>query len=69
MGHVVVATGFNREVACLNGMAGIVAVAGGGDPIALRQRIEAAAAGAAGIVSFGMTGATFPIRAALRWRG
>lgn len=55
--HVVVATGFNREVACLRGVAGIVAVAGGGDPVALRTRIEQAAAGAAGIVSFGMTGA------------
>ncbi len=56
-GHVVVATGFNREVACVAGLAGIVPVAGGGDPVALRRRIEAAAAGAAGIVSFGMTGA------------
>jgi len=57
MGHVVVATGFNREVACVSGMAGIVAVAGGGDPVLLRKRIETAAAGASGIVSFGMTGA------------
>ncbi len=56
-GHVVVATGFNREVACVSRLAGVVPVAGGGDPVALRQRIEAAAAGAAGIVSFGMTGA------------
>ncbi len=56
-GHVVVATGFNREVACLRGIAGVVAVAGGGDPMALRARIEATAAGARGIVSFGMTGA------------
>ena len=56
-GHVVVATGFNREVACVAPLAGIVAVAGGGDPVGLRGRIEAAAAGAAGIVSFGMTGA------------
>ena len=55
--HVVVATGFNREVACLTGIKGIVAVAGGGDPVALRRRIESAAAGASGIVSFGMTGA------------
>lgn len=55
--HVVVATGFNREVACLRGISGIVAVAGGGDPVALRTRIEQAAAGASGIVSFGMTGA------------
>ena len=55
---VIVATGFNREVACVEGMAGIVAVAGGGDPAALRTRIEAAAGrGASGIVSFGMAGA------------
>ena len=56
-GHVVLATGFNREVACVAGLAGVVPVAGGGDPVALRRRIEAAAAGAAGIVSFGMCGA------------
>lgn len=56
-GHVVLATGFNREVACVRGLAGVVAVAGGGDPVALRSRIEAAAAGAGGIVSFGMAGA------------
>ncbi|QJU57516.1 hopanoid-associated phosphorylase [Sphingomonas sp. AP4-R1] len=56
-GHVVLATGFNREVACVAGLAGVVPVAGGGDPVALRARIEAAARGAAGIVSFGMTGA------------
>jgi hypothetical protein len=56
-GHVVVATGFNREVACLAGIDGVVPVAGGGDPDALRRRIEAARPGAVGIVSFGMTGA------------
>ena len=56
-GHVVVATGFNREVACVSGLAGVVPVAGGGDPVGLRVRLERAAAGAAGIVSFGMTGA------------
>ena len=56
-GHVVLATGFNREIACVRGLAGVVPVAGGGDPVALRARIEAAAAGAAGVVSFGMTGA------------
>lgn len=55
--HVVLATGFNREVACVRGLAGVVPVAGGGDPVALRRRIEAAAAGAGGIVSFGMAGA------------
>ena len=57
MSHVVLATGFNREVACVRGLVGVVPVAGGGDPVALRRRIEAAAAGASGIVSFGMAGA------------
>ncbi len=56
MSHVVVATGFNREVATLR-QPGIVVVAGGGDPVGLRTGIERAAAGAAGIVSYGMTGA------------
>jgi uridine phosphorylase len=54
--HVVVATGFNREVATLR-QSGIVVVAGGGDPIGLRAKLEQAAAGAAGIVSYGMAGA------------
>ena len=54
--HVVVATGFNREVATLR-QSGIVVVAGGGDPVGLRAQIELAAAGAAGIVSYGMSGA------------
>ncbi len=56
-GHIVVATGLNREAACLRGQTGIVTVAGGGDPVALRRRIEAAAPGARGIVSFGLAGA------------
>ena len=55
-GHIVVATGFNREVATLR-QSGIVVVAGGGDPVGLRVKIERAAAGAAGIVSYGMSGA------------
>ena len=55
-GHVVVATGVNREVATLR-QSGIVVVAGGGDPASLRTKIERAAAGAAGIVSYGMSGA------------
>jgi len=54
--HVVVATGFNREVATLR-QSDIVVVAGGGDPVGLRRNLEAAAANAAGIVSYGMTGA------------
>ena len=55
-GHVVVATGFNREVATIR-QGGVVVVAGGGDPVGLRQRIERAAAGAGGIMSYGMCGA------------
>lgn len=55
-GHVVVATGVNREVATLR-QSGIIVVAGGGDPVSLRTKIEQAAAGAAGIVSYGMSGA------------
>lgn len=55
-GHVVVVTGFNREVATIR-QAGVVAIAGGGDPVGLRVRLEQAAAGAAGIMSYGMCGA------------
>jgi adenosylhomocysteine nucleosidase len=55
-GHVLVAPGFNREVATLR-QSGIVVVAGGGDPVGLRVKIEAAAAGASGILSYGMSGA------------
>ena len=55
-GHVVVATGVNREVATIR-QRGVVVVAGGGDPVGLRARIERAAAGAAGIMSYGMCGA------------
>ena len=56
MNHVVVATGFKHEAATLR-QAGIVVVASGGDPIALRAKIEQAAKGAMGIVSYGMAGA------------
>lgn len=56
-GHVVVATGVYREARCLRGLVGVVPVVGGGDPVALRRRIEAVAEGAAGIASFGMAGA------------
>lgn len=56
-GHVVVATGVKREAACLRGLAGVIAVVGGGDPVALRRRIETAAEGASAIASFGMAGA------------
>lgn len=56
-GHVLVVAGLTREVSCLRGLAGVVPVTGGGAPVALRTRIEAVAAGAGGIVSFGMAGA------------
>ena len=55
-GHVVVATGVNREAATLR-QHGIVVVAGGGDAVGLRAGLERAAAGAAGVISFGMCGA------------
>lgn len=55
-GHVVVATGFNREVETIH-QPGVVVVAGGGDPLSLRRKLEQAAAGAAGIASYGMAGA------------
>ena len=55
-GHVVVATGFDREAATIR-QSGVFVVAGGGDPAGLRTRLERAAAGAAGIMSFGMCGA------------
>ena len=56
LGHVVVATGFNREVATIR-QSGVVVVAGGSNPVGLRARIEQATAGAAGIMSYGMCGA------------
>ena len=49
-------TGFNRERALVAGP-GLVTIAGGGDEATLGSRIEAAAEGAIGIVSFGLTGA------------
>jgi len=55
-GHVVVATGFNREVATI-ARPGVVAIAGGGAPDRLRAALERAAAGARGILSYGLTGA------------
>ena len=56
MSHVVVATGFNREAATIR-QPGVIVIPGGGDAIGLRARLEQAAAGAAGLISFGMTGA------------
>jgi len=54
--RVVVVTGFNREVETIR-RPGVVVIAGGGDATGLRRKLEQAAAGAAGIVSYGMTGA------------
>ena len=56
MSRVVVVTGFNREVETIR-RPGVVVIAGGGDATGLRRKLEQAAAGAAGIVSYGMTGA------------
>ncbi len=64
--HVVVATGVTREAAVLH-QSGIVVVAGGGDAAGLRARLDAAAAGAGGIVSFGMAGALDPTLAVGDW--
>ncbi len=53
---VILATGFTREVRTVEAP-GIVAIAGGGVAATLEERLEAAArAGAAGIVSYGLTG-------------
>ena len=49
-------TGFNRERRLVAGPQ-LVTIAGGGDEATLGARIAAAAEGAAGIVSFGLTGA------------
>lgn len=55
-GHIVVATGFNREAACIR-RPGVVVVVGGGSATNLRAALEKAVPGAVGILSFGMTGA------------
>jgi len=53
---IIVATGFTREVRTIEGP-GIVAIAGGGAAERLEQALhQAAANGAAGIVSYGLTG-------------
>ena len=54
--HVIAATGLVREARMLAG-AGIVAIAGGGDRARLEAEIEAACAGATGIISIGLGGA------------
>ena len=56
MSHLLVAAGVNREAALIRGP-GIVAIAGGGDPVGLRAALEQAADGVTGILSFGMAGA------------
>ena len=56
MSYILVATGVKREAATL-ARAGFVAIAGGGDAARLRAKLEAAAAGASGMLSFGMAGA------------
>jgi len=53
---VILATGFTREVRTVD-VAGVVAIAGGGVAERLEERLDAAARdGAAGIVSYGLTG-------------
>ena len=56
MGHVLVATGFNRE-AKIVAQPGVVVVPGGGVEAELERKLEAQAEGAIGIVSFGLAGA------------
>ena len=56
MKPIIVATGFTREVRTIEGP-GIVAIAGGGLAERLEQALhQAAANGAAGIISYGLTG-------------
>jgi nucleoside phosphorylase len=53
---IIVATGFTREVRTVEGP-GIVAIAGGGVPEQLERALhDAAARGASGIISYGLTG-------------
>lgn len=56
MTRIVVATGTKQEAAALRAP-GLVVIAGGGDAAGLRAKLEAAAEGAVGIISFGMAGA------------
>jgi len=56
LGHLLVATGFNRE-ARIVAQSGVVVVAGGGVEAELEAKLEAQAEGAIGIVSFGLAGA------------
>lgn len=56
MGHLLAATGVQREAALLARL-GFVVVPGGGDSALLRAKLDAAAAGACGVLSFGLAGA------------
>jgi hopanoid-associated phosphorylase len=58
-GHVIAVTGLKREARTLAGP-GVVALAGGGDPVRLEAEVEAACDGAAGIISIGLGGALAP---------
>ena len=56
MSDIVVVTGFDREAAVVK-QPGVRTVAGGGDAAGLAAALDAAAVGAQGIISFGLTGA------------
>lgn len=58
-GHVVAVVGLKREAAVLRGL-DVAALAGGGDEDRLARHLTGAAAGADGIISFGMAGALAP---------
>ena len=57
--HVIAVTGLKREASIL-AAPGVVVLAGGGDPARLEAELEAASAGAAGILSIGLGGALAP---------
>jgi hopanoid-associated phosphorylase len=58
-GRLIAVTGLKREARILAGP-GVLALAGGGDRARLQADIEAACAGAAGIISIGLGGALAP---------
>ena len=66
MKPVIAVTGTRREGAVLRGD-GLRVICGGGDPARLARELDEAAAGAAGIVSFGMAGALDPALAPGDW--
>jgi hopanoid-associated phosphorylase len=67
-GHLIVVTGLKREARILAGP-GVVALAGGGDHARLETELEAACAGAVGIISIGLGGALAPGLAPRDWGG